>query len=60
MQRQLSALFVLAAFAVHQGNAALCELLPPVQAEGPEFGLIFIPGEGSEGDAYKWVIDFIV
>jgi len=34
--------------------AAVCELFPPPDAspDGPEFGLIFVPGAGIPGEAY--------
>ena len=34
-------------------KAEQCELILPPNNEGPEFGLIVIPGEGSEGEAYR-------
>ena len=54
MKIDLFCIFLAALLSLQACSAADCELLPPLaSSEGTEMGIIFLPGDGIEGAAYK-------
>ena len=52
---KMLSLILISAAMLQTSEASECELLPPLDAAaaGPEFGLIFIPGDFFEGQEYR-------